>query len=46
MAKKQFFFENAERLYVIEQMTISEIARHLNLGEKTVWLWKEEGKWD
>lgn len=46
MAKKQLYFEEAERLYVIEQMTISEIARRLSLGEKTVWLWKEEGRWE
>lgn len=46
MAKKQLYFEEAERLFVIEQMTINEISKRLGLGEKTVWLWKEEGHWD
>jgi uncharacterized protein YjcR len=46
MAKKQLYFNEAERLYVVEQCTIGEIASRLKLGEKTVRLWKEEGDWD
>ena len=46
MAKKHLYFNEAERLYVVEQCTIAEIASRLNLGEKTVRLWKEEGDWD
>ena len=46
MAKKHLYFNEAERLYVVEQCTISEIASRLKLGEKTVRLWKEEGDWD
>lgn len=46
MAKKQLYFSEAERLFVVEQMTIAEIASRLRLGEKTVRLWKEEGDWD
>jgi len=46
MAKKQLYFNEAERMYVVEQCTIAEIASRLNLGEKTVRLWKEEGDWD
>jgi hypothetical protein len=46
MAKKQLYFNEAERLYIIEQCTIVEIASRLQLGEKTVRLWKEEGDWE
>lgn len=46
MAKKHLYFNEAERLYVTENMTISEIASRLNLGEKTIRLWKEEGDWE
>ncbi|MBF0487545.1 MAG: hypothetical protein HQK98_05230 [Nitrospirae bacterium] len=46
MAKKQLYFEEAERLFVIEQYTIAGIAEKLNLAERTVRLWKDEGKWD
>jgi len=46
MAKKHLYFNEAERLYIVEQCTIAEIASRLNLGEKTVRLWKEEGDWD
>ena len=45
MAKKQLYFNEAERLYVIEQKTIAEIASRLRLSEKTVRNWKEEGDW-
>jgi len=46
MAKKHLYFNEAERLYIVGQCTIAEIASRLNLGEKTVRLWKEEGDWD
>lgn len=46
MAKKHLYFNSAERLYVVEQCTITEIASRLNLAEKTVRLWKEEGNWE
>lgn len=46
MAKKHLYFNEAERLYVVEQCTIAEIASRLGLGEKTVRLWKEEGDWE
>jgi hypothetical protein len=46
MAKKAMYSEEAERLYVVDQMTIAEIASRLQLSEKTVWTWKEEGSWD
>lgn len=46
MAKKQLYFNEAERLYVVEHCTIAEIASRLRLGEKTVRLWKGEGDWE
>lgn len=46
MAKKALYFEEAERHYVVDQMTIAEIASRLRLAEKTVWSWKEEGQWE
>jgi hypothetical protein len=46
VAKKQLYFNEAERLYVIEQMTIAEVASRLRLGEKTVRIWKDEGDWE
>lgn len=46
MSKKQLYFNEAERLYVVEQCTISEVASRLRLAEKTVRLWKDEGDWD
>ncbi|MBF0516370.1 MAG: hypothetical protein HQK97_04500 [Nitrospirae bacterium] len=46
MAKKQLYFDEAERLFVIEQHGVADIAQRLNLAERTVRLWKDEGKWD
>jgi len=44
--KKARYFAEAERLYIVEQNTINEIASRLKLAEKTVRLWKEEGQWE
>jgi len=46
MAKKALYFTEAERLYVIEQCTLSEIASRLRIAERTVRNWKEEGDWE
>lgn len=46
MAKRAAYFAECERLYVIEQCTIAEIASRLRLGEKTVREWKAEGDWE
>ena len=37
---------DAERFYIVEQMTIEEIAAKLKVNEKTVRNWKCEGNWD
>lgn len=46
LSKKQFHFAEAERFYVIEHMTIDEIASRLQLNHKTVLAWKSEGNWE
>ncbi|MCK9372587.1 MAG: hypothetical protein M0P91_05275 [Sulfuricurvum sp.] len=46
MAKKQLLFADAERLYVIDQCTMGDIASRLRIHEKTVANWKEEGDWE
>jgi len=46
MAKKKMYFAEAERLYVVEQCTIAEIASRLSVSEKTVRNWKDEGDWE
>lgn len=46
MSKKPLYYNEAERLYVYEQMTIDEIASKLRLGVRTIRYWKEEKGWD
>ena len=46
MTKRDLYFAEAERLYVIEQMTFSEIAAKLKINEKTLSSWKAMGGWD
>lgn len=46
MAKKQFLYAEAERLYISEQMTLLEIASRLDVAERTLRNWKSEGGWD
>lgn len=46
MAKKQAYFAQAEKLYIESGYTRAQIAKALNLTEKTVGEWKKEGDWD
>lgn len=46
MTKRDLYFAEAERFYVIEQMTFSEIAAKLKVNEKTLSTWKAIGDWD
>lgn len=46
MSKKQHLLAEAERLFVIEQMTINEISSRLGASEKTIRNWKAEDHWD
>lgn len=45
MTKKNVLFEEAERLYVVEQMHMTKIASKLKLNYKTILAWREEGDW-
>lgn len=38
--------ETAQRMFVIEQMTIEEIAAKLEVNEKTIRRWKQRYDWD
>jgi Fe-S-cluster formation regulator IscX/YfhJ len=46
LAKKEVLLENAQRLYVIEQMTIDEVAQKVDVNERTIRRWKTEHNWD
>ena len=46
MSKKKSLAAAAEHFYVIDQMTIIEIANLLNVHEKSIRNWKEEFGWD
>jgi hypothetical protein len=44
--KRQILEPIAERMYVVDQMTLNTISTDLKLAEKTVWTWKQDGNWD
>lgn len=46
MSKKMIYGTEAERLYVQENYTISEIVAKLRLSEKTIRNWKDDGDWE
>lgn len=46
MSKKHLYYSEAERMYIVNQMTIEEIASRANSNERTIRRWKEEGDWD
>lgn len=46
MSKKGLYFEEAERLFVVEQLNLLEIANRIPVSERTLRNWKEEGDWD
>jgi hypothetical protein len=46
LTKKDTLADVAERLYVVDQMTINEVANLLKVHEKSIRNWKEEFKWD
>ena len=45
MAKKDLYSPEAERLFVVEQMSFAEIASRLHLAEKTARNWAAAGGW-
>lgn len=46
MNSKEYLYNEAERIYIYEFLTIEETAQRLNLARKTVSKWKEKGDWD
>lgn len=46
MSKRDVYYSEAERLYVVDQMTIEEVASRLNVAPRTVRYWKEDEDWD
>lgn len=45
MIKKKLYYSEAERLYVYEFMTITEISARLNVSARTLKSWKKENCW-
>nr|BDD48254.1 hypothetical protein 4 [bacterium] len=45
MNKKELFFDEAEQLYVVEQMSIRKTAARLRLAPSTIFKWKKAGDW-
>ena len=46
MSKKQAFFAIAEKMYTEEHLPISGIAQRLDITEKTLRGWRDEGSWE
>jgi uncharacterized protein YjcR len=46
MSKKTEFFAIAEKMYTEEQIPISGIADRLDITEKTLRSWRDEGSWE
>jgi uncharacterized protein YjcR len=46
LSKKQIYYAQAERMYVIEQHNLERIASDLGVNIKTIFFWKQEGNWD
>ncbi|MCI1274352.1 MAG: helix-turn-helix domain-containing protein [Clostridiaceae bacterium] len=46
MPKKENLSENAERLYVIDRMTINEVADRIGVNERTIRRWKTQYNWE
>jgi hypothetical protein len=44
--KKKIYYDEAERLYVIEQMNIEEIAARFNISVRAIKYWKKGQGWD
>lgn len=46
MTKNEVLLSNAERLYVVDQLTIEEVAQKVGVNERTIRRWKTDHKWD
>lgn len=45
MAKKALYYDEAERLYVMEHIPFDSIAKQLDVSEKTLRNWAQDGQW-
>jgi len=46
LVKNEIILANAERFYVLERMTVKEVAEQIGVNERTVRRWKKEHNWD
>ena len=46
MNKKKQYYDEAERLYLFEYVSIDTIAQRLKLNRKTIMSWKDVGHWE
>lgn len=46
MVKNEIIIANAERFYILEQMTVKEVAEQVGVNERTIRRWKKERNWD
>ena len=43
---KMKYYNEAERLYLYDNLSIDEICKQLNLSRRTVYYWKNKFHWD
>jgi len=46
LTKKDINYSEAERMYVVDQMTLEEIATRTLTNERTIRRWKDTGDWE
>ncbi len=46
MSKKKIYYAEVKRLYIIEGMTLEEIAARFNIAVRTIKYWKDGEDWD
>lgn len=43
---KMKYYNEAEKLYIEDKMTVDEIAHQLNISRRTLFYWKKKYNWD
>lgn len=46
MNSKKYLFNEAERLYIYDFLSIEELSNKLHLNRKTIASWRDMGEWD
>jgi len=46
LPKQDVLLANAERLYILEQMSINAVAESVGVNERTIRRWKSKHNWD